>query len=71
MYTGNSVIVNIFMRWPILIPVATAIGITTAVVKDPVTPVPEPVPVVAPKVEAPVVIPPSVPTPAPEKKKKG
>lgn len=72
MYTGNSVIVNIFMKWPVLVPVAAAIGITTAVIPPKEEPK-QVLPVVsAPAaIVVPTVIPPSVPTSAPTKKKKG
>ena len=58
MYTGNSVIVNLFMRWPVLVPIAAAAGIYTAVL-TPATPS-LPLPPVAVEVPPPSVIVPPV-----------
>ena len=60
MYAGNSTIVNLFMRWPILVPIAAAVGIATTV-PEVVAPPPPPVVVVAPP--PPVVV--SKPKPPP------
>lgn len=50
MYAGNSVVVNILMRWPALIPVAVVAGVV-AVAPIPEPPAPEPpVPVSAPAI---------------------
>jgi hypothetical protein len=73
MYAGNSVVVNLGMRWPILIPIAAAIGIFIAIPKQ-APMVQAPVAKVAapqspPKVEDPVMVP--TPAIAPKKKKKG
>lgn len=54
MYSGNAVVVNFLMRFPVLIPVAAALGIATVV---PVEAPPAPVPVVA-QVAPPVIVPP-------------
>lgn len=56
MYSGNSTVVNWLMRFPVLIPVAVAIGVVTTL-PDP-TPLTPPVEVA--KVEPPVVVPPPV-----------
>jgi hypothetical protein len=45
MYSGNAVVVNFLMRFPVLIPIAVATGITAVVPAE--TPPPVPVPVVA------------------------
>jgi len=57
MYAGNAVIVNLLMRWPILIPVAAvAVSVTATQPPAPVavqavaaTPAPAPVPVLVDK----------------------
>jgi hypothetical protein len=54
MYSGNSVVVNFLMRFPVLIPVAAAVGIATVVPKE-VPPPPPPAPIVAPA-PAPIVL---------------
>lgn len=65
MYSGNAVVVNLLMRFPVLIPAAIAVGIAT------VAPLPDPVVVIKPPVvEQPVFIPTPVvkvepPAPAP------
>lgn len=61
--TGNAMVVNFLMRWPVLVPVAAAVGITTAVVPQDEPPPPPPPPVVVkapeppPPPPAPVVVP--------------
>ena len=81
---GNAVVANFLMRFPVLIPVAAAVGIATVVMvpkEDPKPPVvvvqkveaPLPPPVLVEKV-VPVAVPASAPTPPvlpPKKKKKG
>ena len=62
MYAGNSVIVNLFMRWPALVPVAAAVGIYVVVPKE----VPPAAPLQPPVVE--VVVPPPVVVESPKLK---
>lgn len=61
---GNAVVVNFLMRFPILIPVAAAVGISTVAINKEDTPPPAP-PVVERVVEAPQPAPPVVVVPAP------
>jgi hypothetical protein len=63
MYAGNSVVINILMRWPVLIPVAIA---TTAVTMEPPAPPPAP-----PKQEVVVAPPPPVAASAPQEAEAG
>lgn len=46
MYSGNAVVVNFLMRFPVLVPIAVAAGITAATAKL------APVPVQPPRIEA-------------------
>lgn len=55
---GNAVVVNFLMRFPVLIPVAAAVGISTVALKQPEAPPPPPPPVV---VKAEPVLPPPPP----------
>lgn len=57
MYSGNSSVVNFLMRFPVLIPVAVAVPIVTAVLPKEAPP--------APVVQAPVVVAPPVAVPVP------
>lgn len=62
---GNAVVVNFLMRFPILVPVAAAVGISTVALK-PAEVVPPP-PAIVQKAEVavtPAVVPPSAPVPA-------
>lgn len=75
MYAGNSSVVNILMRWPVLIPVVATAAIVPTVTDKKEVPTPAPVvtPAPAPAVVVPPapVTPPVVPPPAPPKKIKG
>ena len=53
MYSGNAVVVNFLMRWPVLIPVAVAVGVA-AVIPKPAPPAPKPPPIIHPVVVVPV-----------------
>lgn len=53
MYSGNSVVVNFLMRWPVLIPAAVAAGVVAVIPKPVDLPV-QPQPAVVEKVVPPV-----------------
>lgn len=63
---GNAVVVNLLMRFPVLVPVAAAVGISTVALKQPEAPPPPPSPIVQ-KVgpAAPPVAPATAPVPTP------
>jgi len=67
---GNAVVVNLLMRWPKLIPLAAAIGVTVVAQPQKEEPPPPP-PVVVTAPADPVVVPEAPKPLPPEKKKRG